>query len=91
MLTLTRRAGIVLRTLLDQRPISDRLFVRLDLHSEGCALAIDQERTGDEAVSFEGKKTIIMDPYTAESCVGRMLDCNGMEFILRAGYEFSDS
>jgi hypothetical protein len=82
MFTITDRTGKVLNGLLEEMHAPTNQSVRLDFHVAEGRLFIDRELPGDEVHFFEGRKVLLMDPYTSEECVRRLLDFNGSEFVL---------
>src|SRR5262245_27714355 len=85
MFEVTERAGEILRMLLARTDIEEDQCMRLDLASAQIGLRIDREQVGDETVTYEGTKVLALDPYTAEECASRTLDCDGHRFILLGG------
>jgi hypothetical protein len=78
MVRITARTGKTLETILSLARVRDDYCIRLDVSGSFC---IDRERPGDEVVRFAGRKVLTLDPYAAELCVSRKLDCNGGSFF----------
>lgn len=83
MIRITERTGKTLEMILRLAKAREGHYVRLDIPSN--CFSIDRERPGDEVVTFAGKKVLTLDPYSAELCGSRNLDCDGSAFF------FSDS
>jgi len=90
MLGITDRAGEVLNTILEHAQAEDNQCVRLDLSRVDSRLAIDREHPGDEIFTFRGKKVLAVDPYAAEECAYRMLDCKGTTFFFTSPASWLD-
>lgn len=82
MFAVTDRAAVVLKTILEKVAAPKSYCVRLDLFSVREGLRVDHEQVGDEVVLYEGKKVLAVDPYTAEKCALKTLDCDGLRFML---------
>src|SRR5262245_46683645 len=82
MFAITNRAAVVLKTILENVKSRNNQCVRLDLFSAREGLRVDHEQVGDEVVVYEGKKVLAVDPYTAEKCAQKTLDCDGLRFML---------
>jgi|RhiMetdeSRZDD1v2_1073273.scaffolds.fasta_scaffold821481_1 hypothetical protein len=81
-MTVTERAGEMLIAILDATDAAEEECIRLDLSTVRAGLRVDRELLGDEAVEFEGKKVLILDPYTAETVARHVLDCEEGRFVL---------
>ena len=89
MLVISQRAGKALESILEQAEVPAGECVRLAGSWQGPVLAFDMERSGDEVVTFHGRKVLVMDPMTAETCVGQVLDCVWSQFFFSHDWAMS--
>jgi hypothetical protein len=85
-MVVTERAGEMLTLILHASHSDEEDCIRLDLSTTAEGLRIGRELVGDEVVTFEGRKVLAMDPYTAETCARHVLDCEDGRFVLM-GFE----
>jgi Fe-S cluster assembly iron-binding protein IscA len=80
MVTVTDQAAEVLRATLDEARTEPGQALRLLLRpGGGFGLGIDQEREGDQVVTADGEKILLMTPDIAEAVGEAMLDTQNTE------------
>lgn len=78
---ITDRAGEVLKRVLEENSAKEGQCVRLRISSGAGKLKIDDPQPDDEVFTFEERKVLTVDPITAETYAGKMLDCDGSHFF----------
>ena len=76
MLQLTERAAVRLKSALTELHPDERSCFRLGLTREGIKLVVDQERPGDEKVTFDEDVLLVIDSSSADHFEGHTMDFN---------------
>lgn len=74
MLTLTQAAREYLCTLLQRAEAPAKSTVRIFVQRDHFAMAVEQEREGDEMIELDGESMLALDARAAEALSDRMLD-----------------
>ena len=67
-------AGEMLVRIIEQANAKEKQCIRLDYSAGESGMRLDCRHPEDELITFEGRKILAMDPYTAENCARQVLD-----------------
>lgn len=88
MLTVTDKAAATLRDTIDANTSEEAQVLRLALSDQGFGLTMDEERDGDQIVTHEERKVLVIGQDVAQALDGATVDAvdtpEGQQLVIQS-------